>query len=82
MSHLQVSILWHKRQDRDAGLIWLRKHFKKIITEDVERQTREVKASLCRNNPGMCSEQADTNTHNLKVNKTLIKRVSGVNGVD
>ena len=78
----QVSILWHKRQDQDAGLIWLRKHLKQIITDEVTHQTREVKASLCRNNPEICAEPSDTNAHNLEVNKTLIKRISGVNGVD
>jgi DNA-binding transcriptional LysR family regulator len=50
----QVSTLWHKRQDRDQGLIWLREHFKRIISRTVERETAEVMDSLCKANPLMC----------------------------
>jgi DNA-binding transcriptional LysR family regulator len=28
--HTSISMLWHKRQNRDAGLQWLRRHIKKI----------------------------------------------------
>jgi DNA-binding transcriptional LysR family regulator len=50
----QVSTLWHKRQDRDQGLIWLREHFKRIISRKVELDTAEVMASLCKENPSLC----------------------------
>lgn len=50
----QVSAIWHKRQDRDQGLIWLREHFKRIISKNVELETAQVMASLCKNNPAMC----------------------------
>ncbi|MGS2719010.1 LysR family transcriptional regulator [Paraglaciecola aestuariivivens] len=50
----QVSAIWHKRQDSDQGLIWLREHFKNIVSSTVERQTQQVMASLCKTNPAMC----------------------------
>jgi DNA-binding transcriptional LysR family regulator len=50
----QISTIWHKRQDRDQGLIWLREHFKRIIGRTVELETAQVKESLCKENPGMC----------------------------
>ena len=34
-----LSAIWHKRQDRDLGLIWLREHFKRIINHAVEHET-------------------------------------------
>ena len=51
-----VVSIWHKRQDKDAGLIWLRKHIKTLITQGFQEQSIRVKESLCRNNPGMCAE--------------------------
>jgi len=50
----QVSAIWHKRQDSDQGLIWLREHFKRIIRGKVELQTKQVMACLCKKNPKMC----------------------------
>ena len=44
----QVSAIWHKRQDRDQGLIWLREHFKRIISRNVELETAQVIDSLCK----------------------------------
>jgi len=52
----QVSTIWHKRQDRDQGLIWLREHFRRIISQNVELETAQVMASLCKNNPSMCDK--------------------------
>jgi DNA-binding transcriptional LysR family regulator len=52
----QVSAIWHKRQDTDQGLIWLREHFKRIISRNVELETAQVMNSLCKNNPGMCDK--------------------------
>lgn len=53
----QVSTIWHKRQDRDSGLIWLRKHFKNIITRVVAEQEKQVKEKLCKANPSLCSQK-------------------------
>lgn len=55
----QVSSIWHKRQDRDQGLAWLRAHFKRIISKKVEQETTQVINSLCKGNPSMC-EQSQT----------------------
>jgi DNA-binding transcriptional LysR family regulator len=52
----QVSTIWHKRQDRDQGLIWLREHFKRIISRNVELETAQVMDSLCKNNSSMCNK--------------------------
>lgn len=43
----QVSAIWHKRQDRDTGLIWLREHLSRIIKQDFQDQITAVKAKLC-----------------------------------
>lgn len=50
----QVSAIWHKRQDSDQGLIWLRDHLKRIISRNVDLQTSQAFDSLCENNPAMC----------------------------
>ena len=50
----QVSAIWHKRQDSDQGLIWLREHFKRIISTNVDQETVQVMASLCQKNHLMC----------------------------
>jgi DNA-binding transcriptional LysR family regulator len=52
----QVSTIWHKRQDRDQGLIWLRQHFKRIISRNEELETAQALDSLCKNNPSMCEK--------------------------
>ena len=52
----QISAIWHKRQDRDQGLIWLREHLKRIISRTVESETAQVMASLCKKNPAMCQD--------------------------
>ena len=49
-----VSTIWHKRQDRDQGLIWLRDHLKRIISRTVDSETAQVMDSLCKKNPSMC----------------------------
>jgi DNA-binding transcriptional LysR family regulator len=50
----QISTIWHKRQDRDQGLIWLRQHLKRIISRTAETETAQVMDSLCKANPSMC----------------------------
>lgn len=47
---VQVSLLWHKRQDNDAGLIWLRNHVTSIIKEKVEAHIRALD-KCCRKCP-------------------------------
>jgi len=37
--HTSISMLWHKRQSSDKGLIWLRKHIKQIF---IKRRTHQV----------------------------------------
>jgi DNA-binding transcriptional LysR family regulator len=51
-----ISSIWHKRQDTDQGLIWLREHLKRIISKNVTLETAQVMDSLCKNNPGMCDK--------------------------
>lgn len=41
--HSSISMLWHKRQSADEGLIWLRKHIKQIF---IERRTYQVEKVL------------------------------------
>lgn len=43
----QLAMLWHKRQDRDGGLFWLREHIKAIVSTEVARQTKSVMDCLC-----------------------------------
>lgn len=54
-----VASIWHKRQDKDAGLIWLRKHIKDITSRSFAEQSLKVKHSLCKNNPEMCTKAKD-----------------------
>ncbi|MFT2089945.1 LysR family transcriptional regulator [Paraglaciecola sp. 2405UD69-4] len=53
----QVSSIWHKRQDRDQGLMWLRDHFQRIIRKNVELETKQVMSSLCQQNSAMCDQE-------------------------
>ncbi|BDX06178.1 LysR family transcriptional regulator [Planctobacterium marinum] len=41
--HSSISMLWHKRQSSDKGLIWLRNQIKRIF---IERRTQQVQAVL------------------------------------
>ncbi|NVJ64178.1 MAG: LysR family transcriptional regulator [Flavobacteriaceae bacterium] len=41
--HTSISMLWHKRQSADKGLIWLRKHIKQIF---IKRRTHQVEKVL------------------------------------
>ena len=43
----QVASYWHKRQDRDGGLIWLRTHLNKIVKEHAENHYIELKKRFC-----------------------------------
>lgn len=55
----QISMIWHKRQDRDKGLMWLREHIKRITSRNVAEQTAQVMDSLCKNNSSMCPKNQD-----------------------
>jgi len=41
--HTSISMLWHKRQSGDKGLIWLRQHIKEIL---IKRRTGQVEEVL------------------------------------
>ena len=43
----QLAMLWHKRQDRDGGLLWLREDLKEIVATEVARQTELLMDCLC-----------------------------------
>lgn len=51
----QLSSLWHKRQDRDGGLLWLRRHIKNIVTEDALRHRQVMEQFLCKNQQCMAA---------------------------
>lgn len=40
--HSSISMLWHKRQSADKGLIWLRKHIKQIFIKRRAHQVEKV----------------------------------------
>lgn len=40
--HSSISMLWHKRQSADKGLIWLRKHIKQIFIKRRAHQIEKV----------------------------------------
>lgn len=48
-----ISLLWHKRQDHDQGLIWLRQHVLRLIREQVAQHEARLSA-CCRK--GYCAE--------------------------
>ena len=41
--HTSISMLWHRRQNADQGLIWLRQHMKRIFVEQRARKVKEVR---------------------------------------
>lgn len=43
-----ISMLWHKRQENDAGLKWMRYHFKRIYVEQWTQITKDVCKLVCR----------------------------------
>ena len=45
-----ISMLWHKRQDNDAGLEWLRGHIKEIMVRRWEQNLLEVYDGICSGN--------------------------------
>lgn len=50
----QISAIWHKRQDTDTGLMWLRQHLKGIVTDMMDKESILLKESLCKANPSLC----------------------------
>ncbi len=43
----QVNNYWHKRQDTDKGLTWLRNHISKIIKEHASTHITELEKRIC-----------------------------------
>ncbi|WP_250655383.1 LysR family transcriptional regulator [Alkalimarinus coralli] len=43
-----VACYWHKRQERDQGLIWLRQHVNSMIKASSELHLRELKQHICK----------------------------------
>ncbi|MCY7296626.1 LysR family transcriptional regulator [Alteromonas sp. a30] len=52
----QISMVWHKRQEKDGGLCWLRKHVKRIMAEVNEYQTQQVFRCLCKSQGLGCAQ--------------------------
>jgi len=44
--HTSISMLWHKRQSMDTGLIWLRKQIKENLLKGRDKQIKEVYRSF------------------------------------
>lgn len=49
-----ISMLWHKRQDKDAGLTWLRGHVKEIMVRRWEQNLLEIYNGICSGNKPQC----------------------------
>ncbi len=43
-----VVSFWHKRQERDQGLMWLRDHVNRLIKTSAQRHLDELKQRLCK----------------------------------
>ncbi|BDX06084.1 LysR family transcriptional regulator [Planctobacterium marinum] len=43
----QLCSHWHKRQEKDGGLCWLRKHVNSMIKDHAERHFEELKKRFC-----------------------------------
>ena len=56
MAPTSVSIMWHKRQDKDAGMQWIRQHIKAIVSSTGKREIADIKRHLCQENPAQCSD--------------------------
>lgn len=67
-----LSLLWHKRQDQDAGLRWLRRHIVRIIHERVQ-QHETLLSQCCRK--GYCEDalrQARAQHHEACIRATQL----------
>ncbi|WJG08815.1 LysR family transcriptional regulator [Aliiglaciecola sp. LCG003] len=63
----QISMIWHKRQDRDEGLAWLRQHLKQIIVSNTKNNTKATMLKLCKSNPQICSAaEQDSHIDNVR----------------
>lgn len=49
----QLSSCWHKRQEHDQGLMWLRKHISRIIKQHAEDHFKMLEDKFCKD--GDCS---------------------------
>jgi len=43
-----VSMLWHKRQDQDAGLKWLRQHIEEKLVKRWTQNIKEIEKHVCK----------------------------------
>lgn len=44
-----INNYWHKRQDTDKGLVWLREHLTRIIKQHAENHWQELGKRICKN---------------------------------
>jgi DNA-binding transcriptional LysR family regulator len=51
-----ANVFWHKRQDRDPGLIWLRENVKEIVIAAELSNIDKAKPFLCQFDPSACGE--------------------------
>lgn len=49
-------MLWHSRQDKDEGLIWLREQVRRIIKEAEVRNINESMPKLCGSSKDLCAK--------------------------
>jgi DNA-binding transcriptional LysR family regulator len=54
----QLSLCWHKRQEHDPGLSWLRAHVSKIVREHAKQHYQMIEQRMCKNKEGGCTHPA------------------------
>jgi DNA-binding transcriptional LysR family regulator len=47
INSLQINNYWHRRQDTDKGLTWLRSHITRIIKQHAEQHMEELEKRIC-----------------------------------
>ena len=52
-----VSALWHKRQDKDQGLMWLRQHIKQMLIEKVRENYMAIVEHMCPEYAEECAQK-------------------------
>ena len=53
----QVTSFWHKRQEKDGGLIWLRNHVNRIIREHAKSHYQKLQHYFCGGEMSLCPNQ-------------------------
>lgn len=51
----QLSLCWHKRQEHDPGLNWLRKHVSRIVKDHAEQHYKMIEQRMCK--AGSCQKK-------------------------